>query len=114
MSVKATKAPFLQGRGYEDIASIRATVRHFGDVGTRQDMRSFTRQTLPRVIACLNPRCCDGGYDLTQVIDKLITERIAHLHVALPCRGHDGTPRGRGRDYPCSNSVEIYLEPAYR
>ena len=104
---------FLLDEGFRAICSVRVTVRHFGDLGSRPDTRTFTRRNLPQVIACLNPRCSSGGYDLTQAIRKLIEERPTDLRVAIACLGHDGTPRGRGRDYPCGNSVDIYLEPVY-
>ena len=104
---------FLLDESYRDIGSVRVTIRHFGDLGSRPDTRKFTRQNLPQVIACLNPRCSNGGCDLTQAIRKLIEERPTELRMAIACLGHDGTPRGRGRDNPCGNSIEIHLEPVY-
>ena len=104
---------FLHGESYRAICSLRVTVRHFGDVGSRPDTRTFTRTNLPQVIACLNPRCSNGGYDLTQAMRKLIEERPTDLQVGIACLGRDGAPKGRGRDHPCGNSIEVHLDPVY-
>ena len=114
MPIKENKPRFLHSSSYDFIGLLQVTVRHFGDLGSRPGTCTYTRLSLPRVIACSNPRCSHGGYDLKRAIERLVAERPVQLRVALACSGQDGAPMGRGRDYCCSNSVEIQFEATYR
>ena len=99
---------------YPEVASLRVNVRHHGDLGrSPSDLRAYTRSSLPRVLVCLNPRCTEGGYDLSATLDEAIGARAATRQAALECAGNDGVPRGRGRGRRCGNSVEIELAIGY-
>jgi len=99
---------------YPEVASLRVTVRHHGDLGrAASDLRTYTKSSLPRALVCLNPRCTAGGYDLTATLDETIRARTTSRQVALECSGHDGVPRGRGRDCPCGNSVQVDVDITY-
>lgn len=99
---------------FPEVASLRVNVRHHGDLGRSQsDLRAYTKSSLPRVLVCLNPRCTEGGYDLTPTLDEAIRSRAGGRQVALACTGNDGVPRGRGRERRCGNSVQVELEIGY-
>ena len=106
---------FLSSERYTQIRSLAAIARHFGDLGrSGSDTARFTRSTLPRVLPCLNPRCCEGGYDLVPVLHDLIARGASTGSAVLPCSGHDGLPLGRGSSKtPCMNSVELEIDIEY-
>ena len=108
---------FLSVEPYTRIKSLTAVVRHFGDLGRADsDTSRFTRSTLPRVLPCANPRCCDGGYDVGPLLDDLLARDASATRAVLPCRGTDGSPLDRDsrQASPCMNSVEIELQLDYR
>jgi hypothetical protein len=106
---------FLSSERYEHIRSLSAVARHFGDLGrSGSDTARYTRSTLPRVLPCLNPRCCEGGYDIVPVLHDLIERGVSSASTVLPCNGHDGLPLGRGSSKtPCMNSIELDIEIDY-
>ena len=108
---------FLSVEPYTRIKSLTALVRHFGDLGRAgSDTSRFTRSTLPRIVPCANPLCCDGGYDIGPLLDDLLTRDAREAHAMLPCRGTDGSPLARdsGKAMPCTNSVEIEITLDYQ
>ena len=116
-SPKVKFVRFLSAEPYTRIKSLTAVVRHFGDLGKAgSDTSRFTRSTLPRVVPCANPRCCDGGYDIGPLLDDLLARDATEAHTMLPCRGTDGSPLGRDshQSTACTNSVEIELRLDYR
>ena len=106
---------FLSAERYSQIRSLAAVARHFGDLGrSGSDTSRFTRSTLPRVLPCLNPRCCEGGYDIVPVLHDLMARGAPTGSVVMPCSGHDGLPLGRGSSKtPCINSIELDIEIDY-
>lgn len=106
---------FLSAERYSQIRSLAAVARHFGDLGrSGSDTSRFTRSTLPRVLPCLNPRCCEGGYDIVPVLHDLIARGASTGSVVMPCSGHDGLPLGRGSSKtPCMNSIELDIDIDY-
>ena len=108
---------FLSVEPYSRIKSLTALVRHFGDLGRAgSDTSRFTRSTLPRVVPCANPLCCDGGYDIGPLLDELLARDAREAHATLACGGTDGSPLARdsGKSPPCINSVEIAITLDYQ
>ena len=108
---------FLSVEPYTRSKSLTARVRHFGDLGRAgSDTSRFTRSTLPRVVPCANPRCCDGGYDIGPLLDDMLTRDAREAQAALACGGTDGSPLARdtGNSAPCMNSVEIAIMLDYQ
>ena len=64
----------------------------------------FTKATIPRYLACTNPRCQQGGLDLQRIV--LFGSSGRHT---FHCNGHEGTPKGRRKGRPCDNSFEVTL-----
>src|SRR5690349_1905885 len=107
---------FLSVEPYTRIKSLTALVRHFGDLGKAgSDTSRYTRSTLPRVVPCANPLCCDGGYDIGPLLDDLLARDALEAQTMLPCSGTDGSPLARdsGKSMPCMNSVEIEIKLDY-
>ena len=64
----------------------------------------YTKDDVPRYLACANPRCQQGGLDLQQVVNFWPSgQRTIH------CNGHEGTPKGRRLGDPCDNSFVVTL-----
>ena len=64
----------------------------------------FTLANIVPHLACVNPRCQQGGLEL----QRIVLFQSAGKHT-FPCNGHEGSPRGRRQGDPCDNSFEIEL-----
>jgi hypothetical protein len=105
-------APFKQA--YPEFKTVRVRVKHEGDMThAMQREQTYTEHSLPRVIPCPNPRCRQGGYDLTATIIAIAHERLSSYKVNWSCNGHEGTPKGRKVGAPCSNSIELEVEAIF-
>ena len=106
--------PFLgetddRRRAFPGVAAVELTVtqdpwRHHTRDGRPWESR-YTLANVPRHVACVNPRCRQGGLDLQQVVlfwpDG---ERSA------PCNGHEGSPARRAQGDPCDNTFIVRLQ----
>jgi hypothetical protein len=64
----------------------------------------YTKGDIPRHLACVNPRCQQGGLDLQRTV-MFGTEGQRTVW----CGGHEGTPKGRRKGDPCENRFDITL-----
>ena len=64
----------------------------------------YSKDDVPRHLACANPRCQQGGLDLLQIVNFWSSGEMK-----LPCNGHEGTPKGRRHGDPCDNSFLVTL-----
>ncbi len=64
----------------------------------------FSKSTMERHLACVNPRCQQGGLDLQQIV-------LFHADgkYEFSCNGHEGTPAGRRRGNACDNRFSVEL-----
>ena len=69
-----------------------------------QQKRSYTLETIPRHLACLNPRFQQGGLDL----QNTARYRSNGTHF-ISCRGHLGSPAGRRKGDDCDNAFVVTL-----
>lgn len=74
-----------------------------------QREQHFTKDSLPRRLGCLNPRCQQGGLDLQQIV-----EFYASGEHRLWCNGHEGSPAGRRKGDPCDNRFTVSLSTVRR
>ena len=113
-----TSRPFLgettdREKAFPDIESLELTVvqdpyEHYAQKAWQRESR-YTKANVPRRLACLNPRCQQGGLDLQQVI--LFPSPGQHSYY---CNGHEGTPKGRRKGDPCDNRFDITLAVVQR
>jgi hypothetical protein len=113
-----TTRPFLgethdREKAFAGFESIELTVRqdkfeHYSRYPAQREQR-FAKNTLPRRLACLNPRCQQGGLDLQQIV-----EFYSPGEHKLYCNGHEGTPAGKRKGDPCDNQFEITLSVVRR
>ena len=100
---------------YPNFSELTLRVQHRGDLAyPHQKAEVYTVSNLPRVLPCANPRCQQGGYDLTATIITLEGGRIANYKVSWHCNGHEGSPKGRRKGSACMNSVELEFEAKYK
>ncbi len=72
-----------------------------GDSGKRR----FNLRQRGGLLACRNPRCYRGGYELDQEVFTMLREGVTEKEVTLSCPGDEGTTKTR-RGRTCSYSVE--------
>jgi hypothetical protein len=65
---------------------------------------TYSKDNIPRYARCQNPRCQQGGLDLQQIV--LLHGNGEHRFY---CNGHEGTPKGRRKGYPCGNSFTVAI-----
>lgn len=86
-----------------DLKVVQDPWEHYARFPGQRESR-FTKDSLPRRLACLNPRCQQGGIDLQQIV-----EFYSPGTHQLFCNGHEGTPQGRRKGNPCDNRFDIEL-----
>ena len=105
--------PFLgettdRNKAFYGIASLELTVvqDRFGHYTVHEWQREqrFTKENIPRHLACANPRCQQGGLDLQRIV--LFSTPGKHTYW---CNGHEGSPKGRRQGDPCDNRFEVIL-----
>ena len=62
---------------------------------------AYSKGNIPRYEGCKNSRCQQGGLDLQQIVG------FGNGEYTFNCNGHEGTPKGRSKGYPCGNSFKI-------
>ena len=94
--------------------SLVVRAKHVGKFAyPMQREQVFSDSSIPRVLSCPNPRCQQGGYDLTATILTLEHGQTAKYQVNYSCNGHEGTPMGRRKGNPCMNSVALEFEALF-
>lgn len=113
-----TSEPFLKRtssfkKAFPKIKTISVKVKHVGAVSPLLEEQFYTEHSLSGKISCPNPRCVQGGYDLQTILDHINDSNILSYKVDWDCPGHEGTPKGRKKGYPCENSVIIAFESTF-
>jgi hypothetical protein len=72
--------------------------------GGKPTVHRYTKQSIPGHEKCVNPRCKQGGLNLQNIVS------FEHLDGKdFYCGGHEGSPQGRRKGTPCTNSFRITL-----
>ena len=102
-------------QAYPSVKTLRLLARQRGEVARKwQEVQTFTEHNLPPVIPCANPRCYQGGSDLSALLMTMTCGNETEYKMTLDCNGHEGTPKGRKRGDPCQNSIDIELSVSYQ
>jgi hypothetical protein len=106
--------PTTFSKAYPSFRSLVIRVKNHGYLASpMQREQVYSKPSIPRVIPCPNPRCQQGGYDLTAIIITMEHERNTKFSAHYSCNGHEGTPKGRRKGNPCMNSVELEFEAEF-
>jgi len=106
--------PTTFSKAFPKFRSLIIRAKHSGDLtNPTQREQIYSGNSIPRVIPCPNPRCQQGGYDLTATIITMEHDRKTQYRVRYSCNGHEGTPKGRRKGNPCMNSVELEFEATF-
>lgn len=102
--------PTTFSKAYPGFRSLVVRAKHSGDLSSpAQREQQYSEHSVPRVIPCPNPRCQQGGYDLTSIIIAIEHGRIIKYSTRHTCNGHEGTPKGRRKGSSCMNFVELEI-----
>jgi len=124
--VKALNVPFFAKptnnfrEAYPKVKSIRVEVRPDGEGfepmhGQTHWLEVYTESNIPTTINCRNPRCYGGGLDLDYLIRWSVVEsRQTGFETTLPCRGHEGSPKGRKNCGPCDTHFKVKVTVVYK
>ena len=105
---------------YPMIESLRVEVRPHGEgfepFGQQPEwLDVYTFDTVPALIDCRNPRCYGGGLDLDRLLRWEVVERkLTEFETTKPCRGYEGSPKGRRRDDECDTYFKIKISVRYK
>lgn len=115
-----TTRPFLQGKpssfleAFPKVKTLSFEGAQRGDAsGEGQREERFSETNLPRVIACSNPRCQQGGYDLSAYIITLARDRKPQMEGQIYCNGYEGTPKGRRKGDACFNGLTFSITASF-
>ena len=74
----------------------------------------YDRDNIRPQIACGNPRCRRGGFDLEQVPRIMMLNGKTEETQSEKCRGDEGSPKGRRSGPSCMNIFEVTARITYR
>ena len=64
------------------------------------------------ILACLNPRCRGGGFEVGFLVESMTSERIEERTGVLVCVGLEGTARSR-EALPCTRAIRYRIRLSY-
>ena len=105
--------PTTFARAYPQVSDIRVEVEEEDGLADYHRHRVFAKSDLPSTIRCGNPRCRQGGFDIQQLIYSMIELRETQREDSIDCPGHEGSPKGRRKGYPCTNFAKIKVSITY-
>ena len=103
-------------KAYPQVREIRLEVEETGDMPRPQQCERhqvFGLHNLPSTIRCGNPRCRQGGFDITQRIYFLVEQHETLDSWEMHCPGQEGSPKGRRKGNPCCNHAKLRAELEY-
>ncbi len=115
--------PFRQTTTFENafpnVGDIRVEVRIQGEEfdpapGHPERLNIYKNGNIPTIINCQNPRCYSGGLDLHHLLRWVIAEKRTEFAEVTPCRGYEGSPKGRRNDGPCDTSFGVIMTIQYK
>lgn len=72
-------------------------------------------QVTEMLMACSNPRCERGGYEIDREIHMMILGgKMTHRQLVTYCPGDEGSPKGRKKGNPCENALHVRLTLKYK
>ena len=64
------------------------------------------------VLACPNPRCRDGGFEVGFLVESMTIERLEERTGVLVCVGWEGTAGSRDA-LPCTRAIRFRIRLSY-
>lgn len=61
------------------------------------------------LMACGNPRCRRGGYNLATEVRNMIYAKISEREIRLSCNGDEGSPKGLRTGRECMRRLEATI-----
>jgi hypothetical protein len=100
--------------GFPELADAAAAWGPAPGPGPGQEMR-HTAGTWQPLIACDNPACRGGGFDLASVVERMVSFRETEKAGILVCSGWEGDAApDAGEGTPCVRTIRYRLALAYR
>jgi hypothetical protein len=104
-------------RKFPQIADISITITE-----TKTGLRKEYLQTayhdirkVPGIHPCSNPKCREGGLDITRIIGDMVAKNRSNTEIRLrSCTGYTMLPRGNSPGTRCSHDFAAKIQIAYR
>lgn len=122
-----TSKPFLERKPttfkkvFPSVRSLLLTGKEYGDFREmssipieRRSTLHFSASNIPAKIACSNPRCQQGGYEMQLLLESLVSRRATRYEGTFHCPGHEGSPKGRRKGDSCCNYIEAAIQLDYK
>lgn len=101
---------------YPNVKSIDVRVTETGDFPTglpeHMHMLQYDAHTIPERVSCRNPLCKNGGFDLSQDVYFMVTQKITSKDFSQHCKGHE--KKGKDKGPMCSNSFKVAITISYK
>jgi hypothetical protein len=97
-------------QAFPEIESVQVDCTVGGWFDTKQSRR-YTKLTIDEYVRCANPRCCDGGFRLGDVLREMSHSRETAREISLSCGGYEGAKRNRE---PCEQNLKGTAHITYR
>jgi hypothetical protein len=101
---------------FPGVKAIRVEYEESGGIGFSPTTRTmFLRDgQLAEVFDCGNNRCRGGGFSIREIVTSMIETRVPSTERDKPCRGNEGSPKGRKIYGPCSHRFNIRVTISFQ
>jgi hypothetical protein len=73
-----------------------------------------SEHTIGKFFDCHNSKCYKGGVDLGEVLDHMVQNHLTEFEAeAKPCRGYEGSPKGKKQTGPCFRRFKVKATISY-
>ena len=114
--VFSRKVPFREA--FPEIKSVRVRTEESGYSPSgmyfsKPSVTEYNENSLGEYIDCSNPLCYGGGFSIGQILREMVDKKQTHNETFEPCRGYEGSPKGRRRYRSCVNSWKVTVDIEY-
>lgn len=101
----------LSHRFESEFASIDDAIIQFteSDYGNNPKSGVWSLRNNGPVMACGNPKCQRGGYNLATEVRNMISANMSEREIRLSCNGDEGSPKGRRVGRECMQRLKAKI-----
>ncbi len=99
---------------YPSVDDVKIVVQQSLDGIRWSDPDTYGKFMVGEFFDCTVRNCYNGGFHIGQLLREMIRNREPECDVEKPCRGYEGSPKGKKRYGSCLNRYKINVKIKYK
>ena len=99
---------------YPSVAKLRVEIAESSGWSGEETPWVLTESTFRQAVDCSNRACYGGGVELGWILHDMVSKHLTTSEETKPCRGYEGSPKGRKRYGACLHSFRVKVEIEYK